>query len=106
MNQPIKRMTSTPAMNSPNTPSVLTCWSFGWLFVEVGDGTVGVGAGVVRAGGSGLNGLPGLLGAGAGLGAGAAVCAPASGAATRSVTSAARAGRPRIGATREAFRRG
>ena len=53
-------------MKRPNTPSVLTCWSFGWLFVGVREGTLGGGAGVVCAGGRGAKGLPGLLGAGAG----------------------------------------
>src|SRR3954470_551686 len=96
MNQPIKRITSTPATNSPNTPSVLTCWSFGWLFVGVRDGTVGVGAGACRAGGSGANGLLGLLGAGVGLGTGAPVWAAASGAAIESAPSAAMVGIARI----------
>ena len=87
-------MTSTPATNSPNTPSVLTCLSFGWLFGVLREGTLGGGAGALRAGGIGAKGL--APGEGDGAGAGLAVCAATRGAAIRSATSAAMAVTARI----------
>ena len=55
---PIAMITSTPPQNSPNTPSVLTCSSFGFEFVGVGVVGVAGSGGAEGAGWIGANGLP------------------------------------------------
>ena len=73
MNQPIAMITSTPAMNRPKTPAVLTVGSLELVFELLGVVGVGVVGGVAGCGCTGVGGAntlppPGACG---GSGAGA-----------------------------------